>query len=281
MIAEKNEKGSEKKFYRLGELVLIKSLNKKGIVKEIRVGDYEMDVSFYNDDEEAEQEYTGNFWMFDKVDQLPSSEDIQLQMTKFHSDSRIPERAGNDEAGYDVYLNLKHDPKFLKNGKVHFELKKLTPNILPTGVGVKSNTHKHLYFNYSNERGSTGKVGMLMLSGIVDRSYRGEVFVNIVPLYDTIISEDFTTVKLDTETGVLQYPYHLAVCQMIVYALPQTSSMTIPLETFQKDKTYRGDAKMGSTNTNLKATRRPEQLSGLANVGNESKVKSFFKGFFK
>lgn len=287
MTTINKEAQSRRKYYKLGEVVFIKPLGVNGAVHSISVPDKKMWVS-YGDG----KLYEGNFWMFDKVENASSANAyMTIQFAQFEKDAIVPYRAGVDEAGYDVFLNLKEKGKHLNpdgsekyldvNGKVQFTLEKLEPHMLPTGVGVKSQTSKHIYFNFSNERGSTGKRGLMMVSGIVDKTYRGAVFINIVPLFTTVISEYISEPEFDEESRVLYYPYSLAICQMIPYEIPQSKAETIPLSEFALDKTYRGSNKMGSTNGVPK--KDDSSLSDLTSlkVEPDSGLKGIFSKLFK
>ena len=196
---------------------------------------------------------TGKFWEFNKL-YKENRKQIPLWFTKYRTTAKVPSVNSDEDAGYDVFLDFPKDHTHFYKGKVYnswnedgelfVRLERFTTNILPTGVGVK--VPKGYYTSWANERGSTGSLGMLLLSGIVDSGYRGEVFLNIVPLVtDVIISSAFNDVEIFKDK--IHLPYDKAVAQMIPHHRLKVTQYEKELDDFLEEKTLRGDKKLGST----------------------------------
>ena len=246
------ENKNNKRYYRIGEQVWYLENRKVVIVKSINAHRQEMTV--YTTDIHGDRaQITDKMWKFDKLRGHNDYEDGIIGFTTFRESAIIPTRNSLEDAGYDVFLDFPSDFEYTidgvthkawQDGKLNVKLKKLTTNLLPTGIGVK--VDKKLYTDWANERGSTGKLGMAMLSGIVDSGYRGEVFVDIIPLVrDVIITNSCTEVEIKEDT--IYFPYSYAVCQMIPRQIPQLRDYAIDLSDFKDDYTQRGGNKLGST----------------------------------
>lgn len=237
---------NKKRFYEKEEIVWVIDLKTKGKVKSIDKENLKMIVTYEKNGKELE--YEGKLWNFDKFKSFDLKEDNTLLFAKMHKDAVIPKKAGDGEAGYDVWACLEPNSFINFGGEEEdvFEmyLKKLTPNLIPTGIATCVN--KNHYLNFSNERGSTGKLGMLLLSGIVDSSYRNEVFVNIVPLFkDVLITSE--TDKIQEMDNLILFPYSKAICQMVGYRLGDLTPKEIKYDELRKIPSSRGLGKLGST----------------------------------
>lgn len=241
-----------RRYYKVGEQVWFLKNKQVGIVKSINLKNKEMTV--YTIDEYGDRvEETSKLWNFDKLRGQNDYGDGIMGFTTYRTSAMIPTKNSPEDAGYDVYLDFPEDFSYKLNGEevkawndgiLEVRLKHLTTNLLPTGVGVK--VDKRFYTDWANERGSTGKLGMSLLSGIVDSNYRGEVFLDILPLVkDVVITNSYSDVKETDDT--IYFPYNKAVAQMIPRQSLQLRDYVMELEDFKRDVTNRGDNKLGST----------------------------------
>lgn len=243
----------QRRYYKVGEQVWFLDNKKVGIVKSINLKDKEMTV--YTTDERGDRtEVTAKLWKFDKLRGQNDYRDGIIGFTNYRSSAMIPVKNSPEDAGYDVFLDFPKDFTYVDSNGIEqnawngdvltVKLQHLTTNLLPTGVGVK--VDKRFYTDWANERGSTGKLGMALLSGIVDSGYRGEVFVDIIPLVkDVVITNSYSDVKEDKDT--IYFPYNKAVAQMIPRQSLQLRDYVMELEDFINEKTNRGSNKLGST----------------------------------
>lgn len=242
----------KRRYYRIGEQVWFLEGKSVGVVKSINLKTKDMTV--YTTDEHGDRtEVTSKLWKFDKLRGKNDYRDGIIGFTTFRGSAIVPSKSSPEDAGYDVFLDFPEDFEYELDGKkvkawnegvLEVRLKHLTTNLLPTGVGVK--VDKRFYTDWANERGSTGKLGMSLLSGIVDSGYRGEVFVDILPLVkDVVITNSYTETKITDDT--IYFPYNQAVAQMIPRQSLQLRDYVMQLEDFKNDVTERGDKKLGST----------------------------------
>lgn len=241
---------AKKHYFNIDEVVWVKKEQQRGVITKI----YQSDDKTVADVNLEDGEHVTL-----SLKDLASTVDKEyydgvIGFARFRESALIPSKASPEDAGYDVYLDFPKDYTYTYKGKTHkawqednvleVYLQQLTPNLLPTGVGVK--VPKGLYTNWANERGSTGKEGMLILSGIVDSNYRGESFINISPLFNDILITNMVE-EVEYRDNLVVFPYNKAVAQMIPSDNKQLRSYDIPLDTFVQDKTNRGANKLGST----------------------------------
>lgn len=138
------------------------------------------------------------------------------------------------------------------------------------------------YYLQVHERGSTGKIGMKVGAGVVDSSYRGEIFVclNNINDVDIIISKhsreelieyfsdntdndkdstlanyiinDDTKVYLeqytveDNKTCII-YPYNKAIAQLLVHEVPDMNIYEVSFDELKNIPSNRGNGSLGSS----------------------------------
>lgn len=239
-----------KRYYKENEIVWSIELKRDVEVKSIDTKELKMTTTYRENGEV--KTYTGNMWDFDKLkyakrEEIFGEEDDtkdKLFFAKVSDKARIPLKAGKSEAGYDVWANL--EPVIDGEGNELFELylPKLTPTLIPTGIATSIS--EGFYLNFSNERGSTGKLGMLVLSGIIDSSYRGEVFVNITPLYKSVLITS-TVDEVEERDTIILYPYSKAICQLIDYRIGESEPEEITYEELREIPSDRGMGALGSS----------------------------------
>lgn len=242
-----------KRFYKVGEMVWVISEKKEGKIKSINKDSLEVVVTV----KEGIQliEHNLKMWEIDKLkykakEQLvkkvkrnvKADDLVTVYFAKVRPDGVIPIKRDED-AGWDIYANV--EPKVV-NGEEIREIycPAFKTTLVPTGIAVAlPNTH---YLNLKHERGSTGKISMSVLSGVVDSGYRGEIFLAITPLHkDVLITNEVT----ETEIGehVIMYPYSKAIAQATIDLVPKVQIKEIPYEDLEKIESERGKAKLGES----------------------------------
>lgn len=250
-----------KRFYKVGQMVWSVVLKKEVKVKAIDKEKKEITVT--EKDGKRIIEHTYKLWEVDVLKYQAKEKLVKkkhawdktkekrepLYFAKVEENATIPKKANEseDEAGYDVWAFIEGVEIDEGDGKkiVH-EL--FLPHLKPTMIrtGIATCVKKRFYLNFANERGSTGKHGMLVLSGIVDSTYRGEVFINICPLYkNVLITSEVTEIEETPET--ILYPYSKAICQMIDYKTAGLKPSVISFDELKAIPSTRGEGKLGSS----------------------------------
>lgn len=234
----------QKRFYKVGEVVWIVALKREGKVKSINKDDLTMTVTYEVDGKEVE--HVGKMWDFDKLKYKAKAKNnrnlVTVYFAKVREDAIIPSKRDED-AGYDLYANL--EPTEVEGNLVHeIWCPAFQTTLVPTGIAMAlPKTH---YFNCKHERGSTGKISMSVLAGVVDSGYRGEVFIAITPLHkDVVITSEVDEVEVGE--NVILYPYKKAIAQGTVDVVPQVESKVISFEELQNIASERGDTKLGQS----------------------------------
>jgi len=185
--------------------------------------------------------------LYKTVDSIMNPE---VFFARIHPDAVVPTKRDED-AGYDLYacvepqkmasLNDSYDG--LKDGYVIVCPANKT-TLVPTGLAFAlPKTH---YLNAKHERGSTGKISMSVLAGVVDSGYRGEVFLAITPLHKDVIITSQVTETLDLHDRIY-YPYSKAIAQATVDLVPNTKLTELTLEQLVRIESERGDTKLGQS----------------------------------
>jgi dUTP pyrophosphatase len=165
-----------------------------------------------------------------------------VYFSKVKPDSIIPSKRDED-AGYDIYACV--EAREVEGKKIHeIFCPAFKTTLVPTGIAMAlPKTH---FFNAKHERGSTGKISMSVLSGVVDSGYRGEIFVAITPLHKDVL---ITSEVSETEVGenVILYPYSKAVAQGTIELVPQVHIEEISYEDLLNIKSERGLTRLGQS----------------------------------
>ena len=191
--------------------------------------------------------------------------DNDLVFAKVKPDAIIPTK-DNENAGYDIYACFDEDYMIIPGHKT---------GLIPTGIAAAVSDK---YYLQVHERGSTGSKGMKYGAGVIDSSYRGEIFVciNNVNLNDIVISkldkkglfdkygetDDFTGERfirygkdefdLIFEEDNLYYkpiiyPYSKAIAQLVVHEVPVMNVKEISYEELKEIPSKRGVGALGSS----------------------------------
>lgn len=167
----------------------------------------------------------------------------KLYFAKVKEDAIIPTK--NDwDAGYDIYANFEED---------YIIIYPHTTKLVPTGVASAMSND---YYIQIEERGSTGSKGIKSSAGVIDASYRGEIFIAITNAnnFPIVIS------KLNKEdlinkyyslyhkmANIILYPYEKAIAQLVLHKLPKLEVEEISYEELKEIPSERGDGSLGSS----------------------------------
>ena len=89
-----------------------------------------------------------------------------LKFAKVRPSAKIPTK-NIENAGFDIYADFSEDYLFIP---AHSTI------LIPTGIASAMSSDLYLQVE---ERGSTGSKGIKKSAGIIDSSYRGEIFIAI------------------------------------------------------------------------------------------------------
>lgn len=190
--------------------------------------------------------------------------DNDLIFAKVKPNAIIPTK-DDENAGYDIYACFDED---------YMVIPAHTTKLIPTGIA--SAMSEKYYLNVA-ERGSTGSKGMKYSAGIIDSSYRGEIFIAL----SNINSNDIFISKLDEKElfdkyGIkdedderfikygdgmydkiyeddepyykaMFYPYSKAIAQLIVHEVPKMNVKEITYEELKAIPSNRGTGALGSS----------------------------------
>lgn len=194
-----------------------------------------------------------------------------LVWAKVKPNAIIPTK-DEENAGYDIYACFDED---------YMIIPEHSTRLIPTGIA--SAMCDNWYLNVA-ERGSTGSKGMKYSAGIIDSSYRGEIFiaisnVNRCPIIiskldkDELLNkyglesllfkeipydinnpsvDDLRNALFDQDDFVFEepiiYPYSKAIAQLIVHEVPKMNTYEISYEELLKIPSKRGTGALGSSN---------------------------------
>ena len=154
-----------------------------------------------------------------------------LVFAKVRPNAIIPTK-DNENAGYDIYACFEED---------YMVIPPHCTKLIPTGI-ASALTDKY-YLNVA-ERGSTGSKGIKYSAGIIDSSYRGEIFIALSNVNDipVVISKENII-----QDGTILYPYSKAIAQLIVHEVPKMNVKEISYEELVKIPSKRGVGALGSS----------------------------------
>lgn len=232
----------KKRYYKLNEKVWLKKQKTIGRIVSLDIPNLQAEVTYLNNENEATRKAI-KFMNIDKYrikkhrsrnKDKPSKVDTLL-MAKIRESAILPTK-DDENAGYDIYACFDEEELYIP---------KFKPTIVPTGIAIS--LLPNYYLNVKHERGSTGLLGMCLLSGVIDSSYRGEIFLNMTPLYkDVVISKKYEKAYEDNDT--IYYPYNKAICQGTIDFVPNLKVKEIPYEKLMKIPSKRGTGSLDSTN---------------------------------
>ena len=162
-----------------------------------------------------------------------------LVFAKVKSNAIIPSKK-DENAGYDIYACFDED---------YIIIPSHTTKLISTGI-ASAMTNKY-YLNVA-ERGSTGSKGIKYSAGIIDSSYRGEIFItltnsNNVPVVISKLNEEDKRVTLMNDLGCIIHPYSKAIAQLIVHEVPKMNVKEITYKELKMIPSERGTGALGSS----------------------------------
>ena len=233
-----------RRYFEKNETVFYTKENKPYYVKEINVDQKTLTAV------DAEGNVVvDNLWYFNHGS---VTAETVINMTKFRETAKPFKKASEEDAGYDVWLDIPLDyvddngyNVWTPNGAIRLFLERGKTYLLPTGIGVA--VHTKFWCDFKHERGSTGKIGLNIQSGVVDSGYRGEVFLVVTPLHKNVmITNEVDEVKELSDTYL--YPYSKAISQMILQKNYSATTLVLDKEEFDAIPSERGSKALGSTN---------------------------------
>lgn len=190
-----------------------------------------------------------------------------LVFAKVKPNAIIPTKRDED-AGRDIYACFDED---------YMVIPPRSTKLIPTGIA--SAMSEKYYLNVA-ERGSTGSKGIKYSAGIIDSSYRGEIFialtnVNAAEVFISKLSREELIKKYakEDEDGIkvikyedgdgfaiayfgdpdfpayepIIYPYSKAIAQLIVHEVPVMNQYEISYEELLEIPSNRGTGALGSS----------------------------------
>lgn len=157
--------------------------------------------------------------------------DNDLVFAKIRPSAKIPTK-DKENAGYDIYACFEEE---------YIIIPSFTTKLIPTGIAAATSEK---YYLQVHERGSTGSKGMKYGAGVIDSSYRGEIFICI----NNVTDKDIFISKSDnTNVEGIYYPYEKAIAQLVVHEVPVMEVREIPYTSLLEIPSKRGTGALGSS----------------------------------
>ena len=185
-----------------------------------------------------------------------------LVFAKVKQNAIIPTKE-KENAGYDIYACFEED---------YMIIPPHSTKLIPTGIAAAVSDN---YYLQVHERGSTGSKGMKYGAGVVDSSYRGEIFIcinninsdeiiisklsreDLIKKYATKDEDGYTVINYGGELDnvffddpyyePIIYPYEKAIAQLVVHEVPEMNVKEITYEELKTIPSKRGDGALGSS----------------------------------
>lgn len=113
-----------------------------------------------------------------------------MRLAKLHNDAIIPTRGSKSAAGYDLYCYE------------DITLFPITPTIIPIGISLAIPQN---HYGQIAARSSMGAKGIIVLGGVIDSDYRGEIKVCLI---STLMQSPVTISKGSRIAQLLIIPIH-------------------------------------------------------------------------
>ena len=190
-----------------------------------------------------------------------------LLFAKVNPKAIIPSKE-DENAGYDIYACFDED---------FIVIPSHSTKLIPTGIAsVVSNN----YYLQVHERGSTGSKGMKYSAGVIDSSYRGEIFIalsninsveiiisklpqkELIDKYGRKYIDDEECVYLKYGSGefdnaylvdpkneftAIIHPYEKAIAQLVVHEVPKMNVKEVSYDELKTISSKRGSGSLGSS----------------------------------
>lgn len=253
-----NKEQKSKRYYKKGQIVW--SINLKKEVEVLSVNKKDLTITVLED---KTKQHTFPLWSVDVLkykakEKLVKSGKVnftkanvkpfdaimkpEVFIAKLRDDAIIPTKRDED-AGFDIYANV--EGRAISGKVIHqLHVPANQTTLVPTGIAVAlPKTH---YLNAKHERGSTGKISMSVLAGVVDSGYRGEIFIALTPLHKDVLITSEVKETIDTDELIL-YPYSKAIAQFTIDLVPQTKLTEITYDELLEFDSERGTTKLGQS----------------------------------
>lgn len=229
-----------KKYYTVGENVFIKETGQVGKVEELIIepkthdteGTYVAKVSVGDEVKEYK------LWEITKTNESKKAKSVEKNVVYFgktHPQAKIPSKNGEDGC-YDVYSCFDLE---------EFVIGARSYKMVPTGI-CSAFSEKYR-FNCARERGSTGTIGLQVLSGQIDSGYRGEWFIVLYNANDVPLAISKHVEKTVVTEDYILYPYSKGICQAALEEVPVVKVVEMSEEQIKNFASVRGEGKIGSS----------------------------------
>lgn len=193
--------------------------------------------------------------------------DNDLLFAKVRPEAIIPTK-DDENAGYDIYANFEEDYILIPQHET---------KLIPTGI---ASALSEKFYLQVHERGSTGSKGIKYSAGVIDSSYRGEIFIALTNtnIQDVIISklsleelinkygkhDEYGCVYIEYGENIYNkaylvddideedyraiiYPYKKAIAQLVVHEVPKMNVKEVTYEELKQIPSKRGTGSLGSS----------------------------------
>jgi len=164
--------------------------------------------------------------------------ELYFKVKRLREHIKLPSKRDED-AGFDLYADIKEDYLILKPGDIH---------VMPTGISIEI---PYNWVFYIAERGSTGSKGISRRCGVIDSGFRGEIFVPINNTSNKIIIFYKDETKIDSilsennlkKEEITLYPLSKGIAQGMLLYCPHVEVEEVEV----LGKSVRGDGALGSS----------------------------------
>lgn len=250
-------KRTEKRYYKVGESVWVRSENAIGVIKELNIkpqeGIYEATVEIARKDGDTTTITTKTYklWEIDKNKRTLFKQKRKMKkllkkdtvlFAKVYDDAIIPSKRDED-GGYDVYASLKGIRE--KYGHDFVYIEPFQVKLIPTGIASSLLPKYRFIFK---ERGSTGTRCMAVRAGVIDSGFRGQWFVAINNTGNRpILITPFVQDVVEYEDRI-EYPITKAIAQANLEFVPDVNTKEIGYDNLKAIPSKRGEGELGSSN---------------------------------
>lgn len=242
----------KKRYYQVDERVWIVNERTDGIVKDINIEDKEMTVE-YKDERGQWKETTRKFWDFDKYRKGEDATNSKSNNTTHSTATKnytyfasvkggvVPKKSP-ENAGRDCFVRLDAETRSIEHDGIYLQKNKVSK--VPLGFASYLNQEDLLYIGM--ERSSVGALGILVLSGLIDSTYQGEVIAQLMPLTTDVVITDKVK-EVETHDNIIYFPASKALVQAVVLKQSSHEDKEIEYEELLKKPSSRGTKGWGST----------------------------------
>lgn len=160
-----------------------------------------------------------------------------ILIARLYGDVIVPSK--NDwDAGFDIYAHFDEPQMYFEPHETR---------MIPTGLLFAFDTS---YVMTLWERGSTGTKGIGQRCGVIEGSYRGELFVPVTNHNDKpmLITKETNESALEAlKDDYILYPYSKAICQAVMLPLPELRTEEVSVREVLDVHSERGAGCLGSS----------------------------------